>query len=100
MFTGPTGKPLDPRRDLDEWKALLRAAGVRESRLHDARHTAATLMLVQGVHDRVVMDLMGWSSTAMLKRYSHIVDALRNDAALRTGAALYGDAPAIGSTTG
>lgn len=45
MFAQPNGKPLDPRRDLEEWKALLREAGVREARLHDARHTAATVLL-------------------------------------------------------
>jgi integrase len=38
MFTQPNGKPLDPRRDLSEWKTLLREAGVRDARLHDARH--------------------------------------------------------------
>lgn len=41
MFTRPTGRLLDPRADHDGWKALLKAAGVREARLHDARHTAA-----------------------------------------------------------
>jgi integrase len=38
MFAQPNGKPLDPRRDLAEWKTLLCDAGVREARLHDARH--------------------------------------------------------------
>jgi integrase len=46
MFAQPNGKPLDPRRDLAEWKTLLREAGVREARLHDARHTAATTLLL------------------------------------------------------
>jgi hypothetical protein len=39
MFTQPTGKPIDPRRDQYEWKALLEEAGVREARLHDAPHS-------------------------------------------------------------
>ena len=46
VFTQPNGKPLDPRWDLDEWKQLLEEAGVREARLHDARHTAATTLLL------------------------------------------------------
>lgn len=43
MFAQPNGKPLDPRRDLDEWKGLLEEAGVCEARLHDARHIAERL---------------------------------------------------------
>lgn len=83
MFTQPNGKPLDPRRDLEEWKQLLEEAGIREARLHDARHTAATVLLVLGVPERAVMDFMGWSNTAMAKRYQHITAALRTDIADR-----------------
>lgn len=83
MFTQPNGKPLDPRRDLDEWKALLDSAGVREARLHDARHTAATVLLVLGVPERAVMEFMGWSNSAMTKRYQHITSTLRQDVAER-----------------
>ena len=59
VFAQPTGKPIDPRADYGEWKELLAAAGVREARLHDARHTAATFLLVLGVSDRTAMDVMG-----------------------------------------
>ncbi|MCO1613606.1 tyrosine-type recombinase/integrase [Micromonospora tulbaghiae] len=38
-------------------------------RLHDARHTAATVLLVLGVFGRVVMGIMGWSNSAMAVRY-------------------------------
>ena len=61
VFTQPNGRPIDPRADHDEWKALLKSAGVRDARLHDARHTAATMLLVLGVPTRAVMELMGWS---------------------------------------
>ncbi len=57
VFCQPNGRPLDPRADLRHWKRLLAAAGVRDARLHDARHTAATMLLVQGVDPRTVMDL-------------------------------------------
>ena len=83
MFTRPTGKPLDPRKDLREWKALLKDAGVRETRLHDARHTAATVLLLLGVPERAVMEFMGWSNGAMTKRYQHVTAALRKDIAER-----------------
>lgn len=48
VFAQPNGKPIDPRVDYGEWKALLADAGVREARLHDARHTTATMLLVFG----------------------------------------------------
>jgi integrase len=83
MFAQPNGKPIDPRRDQYEWKALLKEAGVREARLHDARHTAATTLLLLGVPERAVMDVMGWSNSAMVKRYAHVTARLRRDIADR-----------------
>jgi integrase len=94
VFTQPNGHPVDPRADLKEWHDLLDEAGVPEARLHDARHTAATFLLVQGVDSRVVMDLMGWSSHTMLARYEHVVRELRAEAARRMSAYLYGDGEA------
>jgi integrase len=81
MFTQPNGNPIDPRRDLDEWKAVLGDAAVRDARLHDARHTAATVLLLLGVPDRAVMDFMGWSTVTMKQRYMHVTDGLRRDVA-------------------
>jgi len=81
IFASEVGKPLDPRRDLIRWKELLRATGVEDCRLHDARHTAATLLLVAGVPDRMVMDQMGWTSVVLLSRYSHVVDEVKRAAA-------------------
>ena len=49
MFASALGKPLSLNSDYREWKALLQAAGVPDGRLHDARHTAATVLLVLGV---------------------------------------------------
>jgi integrase len=97
VFTQPTGRPIDPRSDWGHWKALLAAAGVRDARLHDARHTAATLLLVQGVNARTVMDVMGWTEARMLSRYQHVVDELRRDAADRMGEALW---PGAGGSDG
>lgn len=54
LFATPTGRPVNPRTDYDEWKRLLERAGVREGRLHDARHTAATVLLLLGVPERAV----------------------------------------------
>jgi integrase len=83
MLALPNGKPIDPRRDQYEWKALLQEAGVREPRLHDARHTAATILLLLSIPERAVMDVMGWSNSAMVKRYAHVTARLRRDIADR-----------------
>jgi integrase len=83
-----TTLPNDPRRDQYEWKALLEEAGVREARLHDARHTAATSLLL-GIRERAVMDVMGWSNSAMVKRYAHMTARLRRDIADRPNSYLW-----------
>jgi integrase len=75
--------------DYREWKALLRTAGVPDGRLHDARHTAATVLLVLGVPERTVMSVMGWSSTSMAARYQHVTDPIRRDVADRIGGLLW-----------
>ncbi|MCR3746669.1 tyrosine-type recombinase/integrase [Lentzea californiensis] len=91
MFAQPNGKPIDPRADLEEWKEVLKEAGIREARLHDARHTAATVLLVLGVPERIVMDLMGWSNSSMAKRYQHISAGLRRTVADQLGGLLWGN---------
>ena len=49
VFAQPNGRPVDPKADYQAWKDLLTEAGVREARLHDARHTAATTLLIRSV---------------------------------------------------
>jgi integrase len=81
VFTTETGAPLNPRTDYSEWKRLLKLAGLRDGRLHDARHTAATVLLLLGVNERAVMGIMGWSSTSMAARYQHVTAEIRRDIA-------------------
>ncbi len=81
MFPDEHGRISSHRKDWAEWKALLAEANVRDGRLHDARHTAATVLLILGVPERAVMGLMGWSTTALAARYQHMVDAVRADVA-------------------
>lgn len=74
VFAQPNGRPIDQRRDWQAWKDLLRSAGVRDARLHDARHTAATLLLEQGVDVRVVMEILGHSQIALtMNTYQHVM---------------------------
>jgi integrase len=76
IFTNLIGRPVHPTEDHRAWKALLTKAKVRDARLHDARHTAATMLLALKVPLIVVMELMGWSDAAMAKRYMHVTDEM------------------------
>jgi integrase len=91
-FPNSVGKPLEVRDDWADWKWLCKAAGVRDARLHDARHTAATLLLEQGVDISVVQEILGHSTLAVTKRYTHVTSRLAKEAAERMSRALW-DAP-------
>ncbi len=93
IFTSPTGRPVNPSTDYHDWKRLLRVAGVRDARLHDARHTAATVLLILGVPERAVMALMGWADTGLAKRYQHITSQVRHDIAGQVGGLLWAPRP-------
>lgn len=53
-------------------------------RFHDLRHTCASLLLAQGVHPRVAMDILGHSQISLtMNSYSHVVPARQREAAGR-----------------
>jgi integrase len=89
LFTNEVGRPLNHRTDLARWKQLLEAAGVRDARLHDARHTAATVLLELGVPDRAAMQIMGWSNAALTQRYQHVTGHVLGSVATQVGAHLW-----------
>jgi hypothetical protein len=89
MFAQPNGKPIDPRADYAEWRDLLKEAKVRPARLHDARHTAATMLLVLKVLTRAVMNVMGWSQASMAGRYQHVPVEVLTGIAGQTGGLLW-----------
>ncbi|OEJ39777.1 integrase [Streptomyces agglomeratus] len=99
VFTSPVGAPLVPSTDYDAWKQLLADAKVRDGRLHDARHTAATVLLILGVPERVVMQIMGWSSTAMAARYQHVTGGILQDVAKQVGGLIWEVAKSDGEAT-
>jgi len=89
VFANPDGRPLNPNTDYHEWKALLREAGVRDGRLHDARHTAATVLAILAVPTPTAMAIMGWSSAAMATRYQHVLDSILKGVAGQVGGLLW-----------
>jgi hypothetical protein len=64
-----------------------------DARLHDARHTAATVLLVLRQPTPTVMSLMGWSSESMAARYQHVTDALRSQVASQVGELIWDSPP-------
>lgn len=95
LFTSPTGEPLNPNTDFHRWKDLLKAAGVRDGRLHDARHTAGTVLLILGVPEVVVDAIMGWEpgkSARMRRRYQHLTDPVLRATADKVGELLWSQA--------
>lgn len=74
VFCTEKGTPLDPRNFTRHFKRLLKKAGLpTDIRLHDLRHTYATLLLKRGVPAKIVQELLGHSSiTITLDLYSHV----------------------------
>jgi site-specific recombinase XerD len=90
VFATRRGGPIECTEDWRSWKAILRQAQVRDARVHDARHTAATLLIEQGVHIRVVQEVLGHTRVTTTKRYTHVATLQMKDASERMGEALSG----------
>lgn len=74
VFTSSVGTPLDPDNLTKQFKARLMAAKLREQRFHDLRHTAATLMLRDGLPVHEVSAVLGHAQTSTtLNVYSHVL---------------------------
>ncbi|MFO7172598.1 MAG: tyrosine-type recombinase/integrase [Bacillota bacterium] len=83
VFTTTLGTPLShwnvTKRD---FRAVLEKAGLPRIRFHDLRHTAATLMLDQGVPVHVVSRVLGHASvTVTLQVYAHVLEQKKKEAA-------------------
>jgi integrase len=84
VFSQYDGKPIRPNTVTRAWTLLAARAGVKVIRLHDARHTHASLLLKQGVHPKIVQERLGHSSISMtLDTYSHVAPGLQQAAAER-----------------
>ena len=89
VFPTTIGSPLHPRSLIADFHDLLKRSRLPRIRFHDLRHSAATLMLVQGTPPRVVMEILGHSEIRLtLETYSHVIPGLRREAADRMDATL------------
>jgi integrase len=82
---------LEPRNLFRAFKAKLKRAALPDIRFHDLRHSAASLMLAQGVPLRVVMEVLGHSSISVTANtYSHVMPSLVQDATEKVAGVLFG----------
>ena len=84
VFDNIDGRPMDPGTLTHNFARIARRAGLAGTRFHDLRHTFASLMLLAGIHPKVVSEALGHSSVAFtLDTYSHVVPSIQKAAAKR-----------------
>ena len=91
VFVNRRGLAQDSSSVTDALKVALDRAGLPQIRVHDLRHTTATVLLEAGAHPKLVQDLLGHSTVALtLNTYSHVTAGL-SDQAARTMDRVIGD---------
>lgn len=90
VFTNEIGAPIGASRLLrGSFHPLLRRAGLSRMRFHDLRHSAATLLLGQGTHPKIVAELLGHSKiSTTMDLYSHVTPTMQREATLAMEAIL------------
>jgi integrase len=82
VFTRWDGSPYIPEFITRHFGLLVQKAGVPRVRLHDLRHTHATLLLQAGIHPKVVSERLGHSTTTLtMDTYSHVLPTMQEEAA-------------------
>jgi hypothetical protein len=82
VFTRPSGEWILPWKPSHRFWRICAAAGVPRVRLHDLRHTHATLLLKAGVNAKVVSERLGHQSIGItLDLYGHVLPAMGREAA-------------------
>jgi integrase len=78
VFASRKGTPMNAKNlTARSFKPLLMSAGLPDIRLHDLRHTCATLLLSKGVHPKLVQELLGHATISItLDTYSHVLPGM------------------------
>ena len=91
VFAHADGHPLDPVFVTKEFRRLVEQTELPRIRLHDLRHTHATLALQAGVHPKIVSERLGHSTVALtLDVYSHALSHLQEEAAAKIARLVFG----------
>lgn len=96
VFTTSVGTPVDARNVIRRHHAILKAAGVPRLRFHDLRHSAATLLLAQGVSPKYISQLLGHKQVAFtMQTYMHVIEEVQQQTADTMDAILNPVAPQV-----
>ncbi|MEJ7744187.1 MAG: tyrosine-type recombinase/integrase [Nocardioidaceae bacterium] len=91
VFTSTVGTPMEPRNVSRQWDSVRQQADLPHLRLHDLRHSCATMLTALGVHPRVIMEMLRHSQIGItMNTYSHVTPILQREAADALEAALFG----------
>ncbi len=92
VFCSSVGGHLHTSRDVfTQFKKLLKLAGLPDIRFHDLRHSSATMLLVLGIHPKVVQEMLGHSQIAMtMDIYSHVLPTMQVEAVGKLDSVLRG----------
>jgi len=86
IISKENGDYITPEKIYKEFKSLLKIAGLPDIRLHDLRHTYATLSLQEGVPAKVIQKTLGHASIqTTLDIYSHVTEQMYQEAANKIG---------------
>jgi integrase len=89
VFAQITGDVINPRNFSKEFARIVKRASTRPITFHGLRHTHITNLLEAGVHPKVASDRAGHSSVSVtMDIYSHVIEGMQQDAALRIDGAL------------
>jgi integrase len=90
IFCHPDGRPYHPERFSREFERMIERHRLDRIRLHDLRHTWATLALKAGIPLKVVSERLGHATTAITADiYSHVTPGMQSDAAERVAALIF-----------
>lgn len=92
IFPSEEGTPIIPGNLNGAFKRLCTRAGVRCLRVHDLRHTCATLLADLGVSEGVIAALLGHAPATVTRRYAHVSTEALREAVTRLERALMGEA--------
>ena len=100
-FTTTVGTPIDGRKALARFQKILKRAGLPKMRIHDLRHSAASILLASGLSGQAVSELLGHSAVAFtLQVYGHLMDEAKQQTADLMEAALNPVSPQVGPSVG
>lgn len=93
VFARPNGRPIDPSEASADWRSVMKQqfGEDRYVRLHDIRHTTVDLLLLAGVPEDLIQEIVGHSSRTMMLEYKSLRNRVRLTAAMEQYSALFGE---------